>query len=124
MLALFIGLCVVLLTLCLVLFHHANSVLGVFHQLSPPLANIKADKLFLPIISALNSNSPLPTDVPPGLKRVALKEGVLCRHFRLSSSLEGHLQLVIPVTLKQRTSQKIWKLNSAQDLAKAKKCYY
>jgi len=59
-----------------------NSVLGVFHQLSPPVANIKAaqqtDKLLSPIISALNSNSPLPTDVPPGLKRVALKEGVLC----------------------------------------------
>jgi len=72
-----------------------GSVLRVFHQLSSPIANIKAaqqaDKVLSPIIAALNSDVPLPPDVAPGLRRVILEDGVLCRCFSPSSSAEGHL---------------------------------
>ena len=89
----------------------SNSVLGVFHQFSPPIANIKtaqqADKMLSPIISALNSDSPLPADVVPGLKHAVLEDGVLCRRFCPSSSAQGHLQLVIPDTLKKSVLQQL-----------------
>ena len=88
-----------------------NPVLGVFQQLSPDIDSIKTaqrtDKILLPVISALSSRSPLPTDVAPGLRRSILEDGVLCRRFRSSSSTEGHLQVVIPDTLKSVVLQQL-----------------
>ena len=90
-----------------------NPMLGVFQQLSPNIDSIKTaqrtDKILSPVISALSSRSPLPSDVAPGLRYSILEDGVLCRRFRPSSSTEGHLhvQVVIPDTLKSVVLQQL-----------------
>ena len=89
-----------------------DPVLGVFHQWSPNTDTIKAaqctDNILSPVVSALATNGSLPTNTAPGLRHCIMEDGVLCRRFRpSSSSTQGHLQVIIPESLKRVVFQQL-----------------
>ena len=109
-----------------------SSIFAIFQQLVADLSAMKAaqqaDRVLSPLITALAQGHPLPPGLPSGLKRTFLDEGVLCRTFHASSSSPGHLQVVIPATLKHTVLQQLHNqsghLGSRKTLEKIKERYY
>ena len=68
-----------------------------------------------------------PPGIHSGLKRTLLDEGLLCRTFHISSSSPGHLQVVIPATLKHTVLQQLHNQSGhlgSQKTQKIKERYY
>jgi len=109
-----------------------NPFLGVFHQWSINVDIIKAaqctDNILSPVVSALVNNSPLPANTAPGLRNCIMEDGVLCRRFHPSSSTQGHLQVIIPYSLKRVVLQQLHDLSGHlgmhKTLEKVKERFY
>ena len=65
-----------------------------------------ADKDLAPIITALTSHSTLPSNITPGLRNVFLRDGLLCRKFRQSSSGD-QIQVILPTSLRTTVLQQL-----------------
>jgi len=109
-----------------------NPVFPVLHQLAANLDTIKAaqaaDSTLSDLIKALASGCPPPTNVAPGLRRVFLQDGVLCRSFQSSSSATSHTQVVIPTRLQSTVLQQLHNnsghLGEQKTVAKVRERYY
>ena len=67
-----------------------------------------ADQDLAPIITALTSHSTLPSNIAPGLhmRNVFLRDGLLCRKFRQSSSGD-QIQVIMPTSLRTTVLQQL-----------------
>lgn len=61
------------------------------------------DKCLQPIITALKNHRSLPTSVAPGLRKVFLLDGTLCRHFGENSVI----QVIVPDALKENVLEQL-----------------
>ena len=66
-----------------------------------------ADPDLAPVITALASQSALPSDTAPGLKNVFLRDGLLCCKFQQSSSSGNQIQVILPTSLKTTVLQQL-----------------
>ena len=107
-------------------------VCPVLHQLAANLDAIKtaqmADTALSDLVKALTSGCAISTNVAPGLRRVFLQDGVLCRPFQSSSSTNCHTQIVIPTSLQSTVLQQLHDhsghLGEQKTVAKVKERYY
>ena len=80
-----------------------EQVMTITQHLTKDLGDLQAAQLkgslLEPIITALSNTDPISNTVPPGLEHVFLKDGILCRNFRQTSSSTGTTQLVLPISL-------------------------
>ena len=87
-----------------------------------------ADPDLAPIITALASQNALPSNTAPGLKNVFLRDRLLCRKFRQSSSSGNQIQVILPTSLKTTILQQLHDnsghLGIRKTIENVKQCFY
>jgi len=109
-----------------------HPILPVLHQATADLGTLQtaqqANDSLSRIISTLSQGLPIPADVAPGLQRVFLQDGILCRMHQPSSSSPRHTQIVIPNTLTHTVLRQLHDqsghLGVQKTLGKVKERYY